>query len=385
MRVTRFAPLIVLLFMTSFVLPVAGQNATPAGEGITVVASGLTNPRGFTWGPDDTLYLALAGTGGETPATIDGAEIGLYGGPTSSVVTIIEGEAVSLVEGIPSSNWRDENWVWGAHDVTFLGDQLYILSAGGGVDFGNPDQPTSVLRLESDGSTTQVADLGTWSAENPPAFIPPDFNPSGSYFDMEAGDGVLWLSEAVGGRIITVTPEGEITLIADISDGHPIPTGMAIAPDGGVYVGYLTSIPYPDGASKVVHVAPDGTVTDHWTGLTALNDLATGPDGTLYAAEMATGNTEDPPFLTPNSGRIVRMTGPDSLEEVVIDLDTPAYLGFGPDGALYLTTPSFAPDAGVGHGALLRIDLAAGVPVLSFTASAALTVAPPCAYSGAGC
>src|SRR5215204_3613862 len=33
-----------------------------------VVASGLTNPRGFTWGADGTLYVALAGNGGTSPA-----------------------------------------------------------------------------------------------------------------------------------------------------------------------------------------------------------------------------------------------------------------------------------------------------------------------------
>ncbi|MBA3276226.1 MAG: hypothetical protein H0T72_10560, partial [Chloroflexia bacterium] len=97
--------------------------------------------------------------------------------------------------------------------------------------------------------------------------------------------------------------------------------------------------------------------------LTAVTDLVVGPDGMLYAAEMSTGNTEEPPFLTPNSGRIVRMTGPDSLEEVVIGIDAPAYFAFGSDDALYLTAPAFAPDAGVGHGDLLRIDLSSGIPV----------------------
>ncbi len=364
MRVAGLAHLIAVLVLAVAAAPAAAQNATPIVEGgVTAVATGLTNPRGFTWGSDGTLYVALAGTGGETPATIDGAEIGVYGGPTASVVTIEDGCAVPFVEGIPSGNWRDEGWIWGAHDVVFLDDRLYILSAGGGIDFGNPDQPTGLLRVEADGSTTVVADISAWSPANPPAFVAPDYNPSGSLYDMEAGTDRLWITEAVGGRIITVTPDGTITLVADVSEGHPVPTGMAIAPDGGVFVGFLTAIPYTDATSRVIHVAPDGTVTDHWTGLTAVTDLVVGPDGMLYAAEMATGNTEEPPFLTPDSGRIVRMTGPDSLEEVVTGIDNPASFGFGADGALYLTTPTFAPDAGVGHGQLLRIDLASGAPV----------------------
>lgn len=364
MRPGGIALFIAVLLVVAAAFPAGAQNATPVtADGVTVVASGLTNPRGFTWGGDGTLYLALAGTGGETPATIDGAEIGVYGGPTSSVVTIEDGCAVPLVEGIPSGNWRDAGWIWGAHDVAFLDDQLYILSAGGGIDFGNPDQPTGLLRVEADGSTTVVADISAWAPQNLPGFIPPDYNPSGSLYDLEAGTDRLWITEAVGGLIITVTPDGTITLVADVSEGHLVPTGMAIAPDGGVYVGFLTAIPYTDATSKVIHVAPDGTVTDYWTGLTAVTDLVVGPDGMLYAAEMSTGNTEEPPFLTPNSGRIVRMTGPDSLEDVVIGIDAPAYFAFGSDDALYLTTPAFAPDAGVGHGDLLRIDLSSGIPV----------------------
>jgi sugar lactone lactonase YvrE len=364
MRPARFISVIAALVLASLAAPAIAQNATPVAEGgVTTVATGLTNPRGFTWGPDGTLYLALAGTGGDTPATIDGAEIGVYGGLTSSVVTIADGCAAPFVEGIPSGDWRDAGWIWGAHDVAFLDGQPYILSAGGGIDFGNPDDPTGILRVETDGSTTLVADISAWSLENPPAFVPPDYNPSGSLFDMEAGADRLWISEAVGGRIFTVTPDGSTTLVADISEGHMVPTGMAIAPDGGVYVGFLTAIPYTDGTSKVIHIAPDSTVTDHWTGLTAVNDIEVGPDGMLYAVEMATGNTEEPPFLTPNSGRVVRMTGPDTLEEIVTGIDAPVYLGFGPDGALYLATPAFSPDAGAGHGELLRIDLAAGTPV----------------------
>ena len=353
-----------LLAISSWFASVLAQDATPASsDAVTTIVSGLTNPRGFVWGPDGSLYLSLAGTGGETPATIDGAEIGVYGGPTSSVVTIANGCADSLVEGLPSGNWRDAGWIWGAHAVALLGGQLYILSAGGGIDFGNPDQPTAVLRLEEDGTVTVVADLSAWSVANPPTFIPPDYNPSGSFFDLESDGERLWLSEAVGGRLVTVTPEGDVSLIADVSEGHMVPTGLALAPEGGAYLGFLTAVPYVDGGSKVVHIAEDGTVTDHWTGLTAVTDIAIGPDGALYAAEMATGNLADPPYTQLSSGRVVRMTGSDSLEEVVTGADYPSHIGFGPDGALYLTLPAFGEGDGVGLGALLRIDLAAGLPI----------------------
>jgi plastocyanin len=139
-----------------------------------------------------------------------------------------------------------------------------------------------------------------------------------------------------------------------------VPDGLALDGEGGAYVGHETVIPYPEGLANVVHVAADGSVTEHWTGLTAMAGLTMSPDGVLYAAEMATNNTEEPPHLTPDSGRIVRQTGPDGHEAVVTDVNYPVGVEFGPDGMLYVTYPAWGPNAGEGLGALLRVDPAAG-------------------------
>src|SRR5262249_30505059 len=113
---------------------------------------------------------------------------------------------------------------------------------------------------------------------------------------------------------------------------------------------------YAEGSSKVSKIAPDGTVSDAWTGLTAVTDLALGPDGTLYAAEMATVTTDDAPFLTPNTGKIVRQTGPETQEDVVTDLPYPTGIGFAADGRLVFDTPAFGPAKGVGLGVVAAID-----------------------------
>jgi hypothetical protein len=126
--------------------------------------------------------------------------------------------------------------------------------------------------------------------------------------------------------------------------------------DGGVYVGNLTPFPFPDEAAKVVHVAPDGTVTDHWTGLTAVVALAVGPDDALYALEMVTGSIDEDPFILPDTGRIVRQTGPDSLEVVAEELNFPISMDFGSDGALYLSLPALGAPAGQGTIARLNLE-----------------------------
>jgi plastocyanin len=340
--------------------PVIAQDDTGATPSdIVTIASGLSNPRGFSWGPDGTLYLALAGTGGDAHfAPIEGftADIGL----TSSIATIADGCATPIAQGLVSFLWEEAGWIWGAMDVAFLGEDAYALLSGAGPTFLSPSSFSGVYRLNQDGTMTLVADITSWLPANPPAFIPPDYNADGSLFDLEAAGDALLLSEAVGGQLIRVTPDGEITRVADLSEGHLVPTGIAVDADGNAYVGHETAAPYGDGASKVVKVAPDGTVTDAWAGLTVVTDVAFGPDGSLYAAEMATGFTAGSGDMPPDTGRIVRQTGPDSLEPVVTDLPYPVNIGFDADGRLVIAAPAFGPDAGVGQGVLVSVDPAEG-------------------------
>ncbi|MDN5863399.1 MAG: ScyD/ScyE family protein [Salinisphaera sp.] len=366
-RISIAVFLVVTLLLAAPTPIATAQEATPAAstlpDGVTVVAAGLTNPRGFTWDADGTLVLALAGTGGPNQVIAAGTPFPFFGGKSSSIVQVDHGCTTPIAEEIASFLWTDPGWIWGAMDVASLDGTLYALLGGGGADTGQPESPNGVYRVNEDGTTELVADLSAWFREHPPAEQPWDYGADGSLFDLEAGEDRLWVSEAVGGRLLTVTPEGEITLVADLSQDHLVPSGIALAPDGGAYVNHETVVPFPDGAAKVIHVAEDGTVSDQWTGLTAGTDLVLGPEETLYAVEMATGNRDAPPYLTPGSGRVVRQTGPESLEPVVTDIPYPVYLAFGPDGALYLTYPAFGPDAGQGQGALLRIDLTTGAPV----------------------
>jgi plastocyanin len=241
-------------------------------------------------------------------------------------------------------------------DVVVFNGDLYALSGGGSASWGVAESPNDIYRILGDDTWELVADLGTWNSENPPEFIPWDYAPNGSWFDLETGSDRLWVTEAVGGRLLTVSTDGEIAEVADLSDDHLVPTGIALHGDGGAYVTFETVVPFPDEASKVVHVSASGTVTEHWTGLTAVTDLVMGQDGVLYAAEMPTTNTDDPPYLHGGTGRIVRQTGPESLKAVVTEIDFPVYLGFDDQGSLYFTGPAFGEERGEGLGLLARVD-----------------------------
>jgi hypothetical protein len=302
------------------------------------------------------MFVGLAGSGGDAHGTPEASPF--YGGSTGGVATVRDGTVTMLASGLPSSVWREIDWVWGVNDVEILGDHLYALVGGGGAVHGNPDHPSGVYRINADGSNEVVADLGTWVDENPVAHTPPEGAPNGgSFFDMASVGDALWVVDSVNGQVLQVTPAGEISRVVDLSEGHPVPSAIAADPDGGAYVADLTPAPYVEGSAIVRHVAADGTTTEVWTGLTTVTGLEIGPDGTLYVVELSSQISDAEPFLTDGSGRILRQTGPDTGEVVASGLDYPVELGIGPDGGFYVSVPAFGADEGTGE--ILRLEVPA--------------------------
>ncbi|MCC7021863.1 MAG: ScyD/ScyE family protein [Thermomicrobiales bacterium] len=356
--------LLFVLLVTLLAPRALAQESTPgtgvSGAAVTPIAAGLVNPRGVVWAPDGTLYVAQAGTGGTMPGTpVAAPPVGpFHGGLTASVVRIEAGCPVPVAGNLPSVVTAVGE-VLGVEDLAILDGQLYASIDGGGEAHGNAAHPAGVYRILADGTAELVADLSAWVRANPVAVLPPDHDPDAAGFSLVAdpATGSFWVGDPNSGQLLNVALDGTVTRIVDLSAEHRVPTGLVAAPQGGVYVGFLTPVPYPDGASKVIHVAPDGTVTDVWSGLTAVTDVAVGPDGTLYATEISTGNLQEPPFMAPGSGRIVRQTERDSQEEVASGLMFPVSLAFGPDGALYVSIPGIGADQG--QGIIGRIEMGA--------------------------
>ncbi len=329
--------------------------ATPGpGGAVTVVAAGLTNPRGFAFAPDGALSVALAG----------------QPGPNAGVVRIEDG-CPTLVAGELPAYRIVFGGVTGVADVAFLDGQLYALLSGGDINRGG--QPNGLYRIDSAGGAELVADISAFIRDNPVAEKPRDYDTDGQPYAMLAMDNAFWVTEGNSNQVLHVGLDGSVARVADLSRGHPIPTGIVPAPGGGAYVAFFTHAPYTEGTAKVVAVAPDGAVTDIWSGLTLVTGLAVGPDGTLYALEMATGHGDDPDAIAPGTGRVVRMVGPDAAEPVVTGLALPSAMDFGPDGALYVGSPTFGADDE--QGIILRIDLAAEQPI---AVPAELPVGPAC-------
>ncbi|HEU0113359.1 MAG TPA: ScyD/ScyE family protein [Thermomicrobiales bacterium] len=344
MHPLRFALVLCFLFAAPAVAqaqsstPAASPAASPVASPGQVVATDLTNPRGFAWGADGALYVALAGNGGTSAA----------------VVKIVDGKPAPVATGLPSAV-SNTGSVLGVADVAFLDGQLYALVAGGGAENKHPDQPNGVYKIGNDGNATLVADLNAWVKNNPVA-SPPDHDQAGNPYQMIAGAGLLWVVIATPDQLVTVKPDGTITRVADFTTGgnHQVMTGIAAGGDGSVDIGTLSVFPFSDGTAEVFNVGADGKFSPKWTNLTAVTGVAIGPNGTLYAIEMTTGNTVKK-AMNPGTGALVRQTGTNSAATVAAGFNFPIALRIGSDGLAYVAAPAVGADAG--QGTIVKVPL----------------------------
>src|SRR6266508_773449 len=271
---------IILALLASLSGAAYAQPPAPSAN-VTVVATGLNNPRGLTFGPDGALYVAEGGVGGST-SVVGICEqvpppIGPYtGGKTARISKIAsDGTRTTVVENLPSSQTSAPSGglVSGVADVAFVGDTLYGLLSGAGCSHG-------------------VADVSAFVRTHPVAKPNPgDFEPDETSYDMVEVGAKLYVVEPNHGALDEVTPGGEIRRVLDISasQGHIVPTTVVFH-DGNFYVGNLNTFPIVQGSSRVFKITPTGQISVFRRGLTTILGLAFDSAGRLYVLENTTGN-----------------------------------------------------------------------------------------------
>ena len=330
-----------------------GRPVDAQQESITVIARGLTTPGGFTWNANDTLFVALAGSGGNEPVLPEApAPLGpLTSGTTGAAAVIDDGCATALATGIASMR-TPQGRIYGAEAIAELDGQLYLLFSNAGDQYGALDLTNGVYRIAGNGALELIADHAAFVQENPPASAPAEGFPNpGNPVAMVAGDGALWIADALNGLITSVTPGGDEELVADLSGQGFAPTDLALGADGSVYASGLGDPAQPESAS-VINISATGTVQTVWSGLTMASGIAIGNDGLLYATELASGVSENAANGIPGSGRLLRQTGAGSADVVADGLMYPAALGTGPDGAVYFVSGALG--SGSGSGSIAR-------------------------------
>jgi sugar lactone lactonase YvrE len=211
-----------------------------------------------------------------------------------------------------------------------------------------PDDLPAILRVNKDGSTTNVANLNAWHAANPPNYIKDedpettDQEPGGVFHSMIAQGKYLYVVETNRGFLLRVDPKsGIIEKLYDMSvdskehnpivmarRGNEFHVGTFGEDDGPAelavfdknFAGY--SLPFdslnpivglawhgsrlygveifpldaawsPDSANLVAFDPKTGERTVVLTGFASFpNGLVTGPDGALYTSNWAIGGTD---------------------------------------------------------------------------------------------
>lgn len=346
----------------------------PLPAGWTQVVMGLASPRGLAVTADGTVYVAESGAGGKD-GCIEQPELGhMCFGPSGGISKVANGTATRVVDGLISGA-TDTGEALGASSVAFASDGTMWYTIGGpGV--GAADLRATIkggegigqlYKVGSDGKSTSVADLAAYEvASNPdkdqPGNATPDSNVSAIAI---AKDGSILVADSGGNDLLQVGADGKISTVAVFTEltaaappdpsapaspgaspqmipVDPVPTSVAIGPDGAYYVGLLTGFPFPKGGASVMKVVPGQAPTVYASGLTNVMGVAFAPDGSLYVAEISENGLLSETGLP--MGAVLKVpAGGGDAQVVASGLPMPGGIAVGADGTVYVSTCSACP------------------------------------------
>jgi hypothetical protein len=347
----RTMSLIGTVALATLMLP----SAAGAEPSVTVVMSGLDNPRGLAFGPEGALYVAEAGRGGEGPCLVVGGGTFCVG-PSGAISRLWNGVQERVATGLPSAA------LFPTGDRAEGPNGISLLGVGGAfVTIGleqNPAVRSGLGELGAGfGQLVHVAALGGWRYVADVAAYEAMVNPAGGTVDSNPF-GVLaepsgnTVTDAGGNSLLRVGASGEISTVA-VFPSRPqrftdsVPTSVAVGPDGAYYVGELTGAPFVDGAANVYRVVPGEAPEVFLTGFKTIIDIAFDDQRNLYVLQHATGATG----LT-GPGVLLRVAPDGTRSTVLGGLTRPTSVAVGPDGSLYVSNRGIS--AGIGE--VLRVE-----------------------------
>lgn len=332
----------VLGLMLASIMAVNAQEMPPLpGE---EVIGGIPSPRGIAFSEDGTLYVAVAGEGGDTVVTLPSpegegeAQIGLSG---RVMAMSADGEMSDVIVGLPSFAFASETV--GLYRAIPNGDSIWLINSGSGPgSFGNYYSDTIAEIDMATLQTRTLIELSAFEAANDPDGLGYDTN----VVDIAWGaDGTTYIVDAGANALYTWSAEEGLSVVATWE--NTVPTAVEVADNGDLYVGFLGEGIAP-GAGAVEHWSGGELVTTYG-GMTGVTDILLDGD-TLYAVQLFIFGEEGP-----GPGNVVMVTeeGPVPVAEGLL---APFGLAMSPDGDLYVSygTVAFAPGM---MGGVVKIDM----------------------------
>jgi sugar lactone lactonase YvrE len=344
----------------------------PQVSRIEVIASNLDSPRKLSFSPDGALYVAEAGRGGTGASIPSPSQPGasLFYGATGAITRIQDGVAERVVTGLPSLALPDGSDAAGVNDIEFDADGNAYAIIGLA---SNPANRDSLLQVpdfshliaidnfDGGASWTRLRDFGAYEQNN---------NPDGqdivtNLYDLliedntayviDTGANVLLSQRAFGGKptLETIFPTRieRDPLTGKEAVRQPVPTSVAVDPDGTFYVGELTGFPFQAETAQVYRINAEGQPEVYAGGFTHIVDLAFDNSGGLYVLEYDADG-----MLTGSDAGALIYVSPDGKTRTTIaddELINPTGLEIGSDGDIYISNKGFT----AGQGEVLRLSL----------------------------
>ncbi len=303
-------------------------------------------------------------------------------GPVFGIATAPNGDIMvaDTAAGIAEFNTQNGNATFetampGVTDISPIGRGSMWVVRTGTHPAGETDTGQGVYRV-SRGKAKLLANLFQFELANNPH--PGPGNPASNPFDVQSlgGDAAL-IADAAANDLLWVDNKGHVEVVAVfpnevVSTGNiktllgcpgsgappcnlppaipaqPVPTSIAVGPDGYYYVGELKGFPAPLNESRIWRIAPwaswasCGSSPDceivYDGGFTSIIDLAFGPEGLLYVVEL----DELSWFTVENGsgvGGTINACDLDTLDCIVVEDGIPAItaITFGKNGSLWAT------------------------------------------------
>lgn len=385
----RPRPLAALL-ATAVVL--ATSSSAAGGTRLTVVATGLDNPRKVFVAPDGAVYVAESGTGGRTTC-IGRGQGATCVGLTGSITRIAHGVQRRVVTGLPSAAHRNGTQGEGPAEVEVHHGVYVVLLMDAAVTPQGSNQlgpdgglaGTLVSTPPGKAAPSVLANLAAFEAAHNPDHgagpgarygDPPIDSDPYAFVRYRGGYAVV---DAAANDLLFLHPGGTVTVLAVFPTrreplpraarariGAPrgmtsivsqaVPSSVTVGPDGALYVGELTGVPYRPGSARVWRIAPGRPPTIYASGFTTISDLAfSGRD--LLVLELTTKGL----FGPRSPGALIRVA-PGGTRTVLASrgLAYPTGLAIGKNG-IYVANNGLSPGSGLRpRGELLRVTTAAG-------------------------
>lgn len=264
--------------------------------------TGLEGASGSTVGPDGAIYVTEGAVG----------RISRVDPRTGAVTTYAQG----LPAALPFIG------IGGAIDVAFLHGTAYALVTLIGFPFsGNLD---GIYRVDGPTSFTVVADLGGYSAANPPA-TPFDL-PNGVQYALEPYRGGFLVTDGHHNRVLYATLDG---LVSDFAAfGNIVPTGLA-ARGHTVLMAEAGPSPHAPEDGKIVALDPrSSSVVEIASGAPLLVDVEFGRGRALFALSQGQGYVGMPPGAPalPGTGALLRVNDGGGFDVIEAGINWPTSL-----------------------------------------------------------